>query len=87
LAELLDACEGWEHSKRSHEAAAAAAAAAAAENIADLEVVGIQLLVEVDANDLVLAKAQVEKVVSEARYAWGCFQADLTIAVHQTILG
>jgi hypothetical protein len=81
LAELLDACEGWEHSKRSHEAAAAA------ENIADLEVVGIQLLVEVDANDLVLAKAQVEKVVSEARYAWGCFQADLTIAVHQTILG
>jgi hypothetical protein len=84
LAELLDACEGWEHSKRSHEAAAAAAAA---ENIADLEVVGIQLLVEVDANDLVLAKAQVEKVVSEARYAWGCFQADLTIAVHQTILG
>jgi hypothetical protein len=83
LAELLDACEGWEHSKRSHEAAAAAAA----ENIADLEVVGIQLLVEVDANDLVLAKAQVEKVVSEARYASGCFQADLTIAVHQTILG
>jgi hypothetical protein len=79
LAELLDACEGWEHSKRSPEAAA--------ENIADLEVVGIQLLVEVDANDLVLAKAQVEKVVSEARYASGCFQADLTIAVHQTILG
>lgn len=78
-----DACEGWEHSKRRHEAAGVLAV----EHIADLEVVGIQLLGEVDTNDLVLAAAQVAEVAPEAKYASGCFQADLTVAVRQTILG